>query len=287
MLTDILDRLGIEYDLVGSEAWAQCPMHEKRTGRADSNPSWSMNVESGLHKCFSCGYSGSAASLSFDLTGERIAPTERVVIDTSKLRMPPPAPLPHPTVDPAILLSMDDVADDALASRRITRETADEFGIRAREHLWVLPIRSPDLRSLWGWQVKAPGFVRNYPVGVRKSETLFRSCVEESRVVVVESPLDAARLQQLGIHAAATFGASVSEAQLDLLGRYYTVVLAMDADDAGRASQEKMAKGLLERGVIVRVAEHPAGAKDVGDMEDDAVREMVEAARIPLRMPGR
>ena len=54
----LLERLAIVIDrLDGSEAWALCPSHQ------DTKPSWSVNLRTGQHHCFSCGWGGGAADL--------------------------------------------------------------------------------------------------------------------------------------------------------------------------------------------------------------------------------
>ena len=62
-----LTALGIEGTLRGSELSAPCPMHEDRVGRPDANPSWSINIDTGLLNCFSCGYRGSVITLIADV----------------------------------------------------------------------------------------------------------------------------------------------------------------------------------------------------------------------------
>lgn len=41
----------------GPELWSTCPLHK------DRHPSWSINVHSGLHSCFSCKFGGTAVDL--------------------------------------------------------------------------------------------------------------------------------------------------------------------------------------------------------------------------------
>ena len=48
-VVDALGNLGIEYEEHGVEALALCPMHAERTGKEDNNPSWWINLESGMH----------------------------------------------------------------------------------------------------------------------------------------------------------------------------------------------------------------------------------------------
>jgi hypothetical protein len=51
------------------EVQGYCPMHEKRTGKEDHNPSWWINTNTGAHICFSCGYKGNIYTLVADIKG--------------------------------------------------------------------------------------------------------------------------------------------------------------------------------------------------------------------------
>ena len=53
----------------GIEVNGLCPMHKKRTGKEDHNPSWWINSETGAHICFSCGYKGNIYTLVADIKG--------------------------------------------------------------------------------------------------------------------------------------------------------------------------------------------------------------------------
>ena len=63
----LLARFGIEYRANGRELWAPCPAHEERT----AGGSWSINVQTGIHHCFSCGWGGNAAELVIQALGTR------------------------------------------------------------------------------------------------------------------------------------------------------------------------------------------------------------------------
>lgn len=68
----LLARLRIEYRADGGELWARCPAHD------DTKPSWSINVQSGVHHCFSCGWGGGPAALVLQALGvEELAWTPR------------------------------------------------------------------------------------------------------------------------------------------------------------------------------------------------------------------
>jgi hypothetical protein len=42
-------------------------MHFARTGKADNSPSWWINLSTGMHICFSCGYKGNLLQLVCDV----------------------------------------------------------------------------------------------------------------------------------------------------------------------------------------------------------------------------
>lgn len=53
----VLRYLEIEHTERHGEAWALCPAHD------DRRPSWSVNLTSGRHHCFSCGWGGGVVAL--------------------------------------------------------------------------------------------------------------------------------------------------------------------------------------------------------------------------------
>lgn len=69
----LLERLGIAVtQRDGAERWARCPAHAP-----DKSPSWSVNVHTGQHHCFSCGWGGGAAALVIRaLDADRLAWTD-------------------------------------------------------------------------------------------------------------------------------------------------------------------------------------------------------------------
>ena len=46
-----IESLGIDGDVRGNELIAACPAHKERTGRPDNDPSWSINLDKGMHHC--------------------------------------------------------------------------------------------------------------------------------------------------------------------------------------------------------------------------------------------
>lgn len=288
----VLDRLGIDYRLDEDEAWAHCPGHLARTGREDGSPSWSVNTLTGLHHCFSCGYSGDLPRLVEQLMhvshvkalgwlsdpGMLAAALERQVRPASVWREAPPA---HLNLDGFSLPPAHE-----LAARRITVAAAVRYEILWDGQGFILPIRDPG-HMLTGYQIKRGSYVRNRPRGVLKGATLFGLAAFEGRqAVLVESPLDAARLWSAGVDGAlASFGAQVTGEQLDLIVQVASsAVVALDDDDAGQLAAERVETRLARRIWPVRLFSYPRAyeGKDPGDLTDMQVLEGVAKARTRL-----
>jgi DNA primase len=114
---------------------------------------------------------------------------------------------------------------------------------------------------------------KNTP-GLPKSKILFNlhRVKTSTTVYVVESSFDAIRLDQVGFPAVATLGANVSASQIKLLEKYFNnVVLVADNDEAGAIMKDKLVEKL---GHLVTVIQLDKKYKDIGDMDDDAIRKL-------------
>ena len=90
-----------------------------------------------------------------------------------------------------------------------------------------------------GWQEKwfHERRFNNYPPKIAKSQSLFGYERREEDMIVVESPLDVARLASLGIFGGvAVCGSAVSTAQINLIRSAKRLIIAMDNDKAGVSS---------------------------------------------------
>ena len=269
----------------GDEVQGLCPMHKARTGNEDHNPSWWINLGTGVHFCFSCGYKGNVYTLVADLKGMDFFDAKEFVEKESELEvgvllrrireLPQYVPSSEDDIgmSEARLAVYTDVPDNELRKRFLTKESVDKYGVLwdKQNEAWILPIRDPNSFALMGWQEKgAKGrFFRNQPMGVKKSKTLFgiNLVPNDEMWVVVESPLDAVRLGALGYHGVATFGAIMSEDQGKLLRRASVVYAAFDNDDAGKKASEQMLGFARRYGMELKFFNY-AGitVKDVGDM---------------------
>ena len=279
-----LDRLGIEGRESGDELVAACPQHLARTGRADAHPSWSINLQTGLFLCFSCGYRGSLHTLVMDLEGVADLDAARDFVVKGSLsntlaRIPgayTPA-RPRQGIPEFELSGYSSPPLWACRQRGVTPSSCAHYGVLwdLYEESWILPIRDHD-GLLLGWQEKSQvgRMFKNYPPGVKKSSTLFGYHVfDGGQMIVVESPLDAVRLHSVGLTGAvATYGAIVSRQQIRLMTAADEVVMALDADAAGRkASRELLTQ---TRGVLKSVrffTYKDEECKDPGDLTSEQI----------------
>ena len=160
--------------------------------------------------------------------------------------------------------------------RKITKDSMKKFdlGYSESQDMVTIPVHSPDgiLVGFVGRSVEGKEF-KNTPK-LPKGKTLFNlNRVKSSRrIYVVESSFDAIRLDQCGFPAVATLGSNVSNFQTDLLKQYFNdIIVIADNDDAGN----NMAKRLQEKlGSRVSILHLDKKYKDIGDMEDDNIKEL-------------
>lgn len=307
----VLEALGIEATERGVEANALCPMHAQRTGRSDNSPSWWINLDTGQHICFSCGYKGNVAQLvcdvnefyiktfnayAYDYDTARTWLAEVSAIPVEKLlamvkALPnrieaAPKPL---EMSEARLAVFVDPPQAILDSRNITAESAAEYGVLwdEKKATWILPLREPHFNRLMGWQEKGTAHRTffNRPAGLQRSKTLFGiENQKEDVVIVVESPLDCLRIRSAGISGAvATCGTTLSDDQIKLLRSSEKIVCAFDnpqVDKAGRKASDEMRVYARKYGLNLFFFNYGiSGKKDPGDMTDEEIRWGIENAK--------
>lgn len=162
------------------------------------------------------------------------------------------------------------------AGRSITEESVKKFwlGYSEKQDMVTIPVHSPDGLEIGfvGRSIEGKDF-KNTP-GLPKSKTLFNihRVKTASRVYVVESSFDAIRLDQVGFPAVATLGANVSNAQTDLLQKYFNdIIVIADNDEAGGNMKNKIAERLGSRVSVIKLDKK---YKDIGDMPDDEIKKL-------------
>lgn len=294
-MEDFLHGLGIEtYGARGSEVKALCPGHLDRTGKLDRNPSWSINADTGAHNCFSCGFRGGLQYLVSYVNGIPMeAAEEWVQTTTSDLAkrleraLAPKQVVEKPEVDitEANLAAYSTPPADMLLGRGITTTAATHYGILydARRECWIIPIRDA-FGKLLGWQEKSSTgrYFRNYPTGIQKSKSLFGyDKYEGGTMVVVESPLDVARLASVGVFGGvATYGTAISKEQLNLIKGADRVVMAMDNDEAGKATSLNLVNKARDLWMEFWLFDYShVDVKDIGAMSKNEILQGLDRAK--------
>lgn len=283
-IAQVLQNLGVDVHRIGErEITGKCPVHIRTVGREDRSPSWSMNASNGLWICFSCGARGSLGSLIHELSDGKdgVDPftIQKLLVESSYSSLVTPKPTESEIyVDREAFFSFSRIPENLSESRNLNPDILHRHGVRWNQErkAWAIPIMSPTGR-LDGWQEKKFDSVKNYPIGVKKSQTLFGvERFTSSTAVIVESPLDVVRFAAVGIahtQALATFGAYVSDAQIELILHLADkIVIAMDNDDAGVQSSKKIYKqiGTPRKGLFWWNYSNTT-AKDIGDMSDNEI----------------
>jgi DNA primase len=159
------------------------------------------------------------------------------------------------------------------SGRKITEQSVKKFtlGYSDNRDMVTIPVHSPDGMAVGfvGRSVEGKDF-KNTPK-LPKSKVLFNlhRVKSSSRIYVVESSLDAIRLDQVGFPAVATLGANVSSIQIELLRKYFNnIFIVADNDEAGGNMKERAVERLGSRVSVIQLDKK---YKDIGDMDDEAI----------------
>jgi DNA primase len=171
-----------------------------------------------------------------------------------------------------------------LASRGLSRETLDTFGVGffggrgSMAGRAVVPIHNAkgELVAYAGRSVDQREPKYRFPAGFRKSEELFNfhraSETDTDTVIVVEGFFDCMRVHESGFpNVVALMGCTCARPQEDLLAeRFERVVLMLDGDEPGREAQRLLVVQFAGR-CFVRTAAVPDGKQPDQLSADDLV----------------
>ena len=163
-------------------------------------------------------------------------------------------------------------------SRGITKDSVERYrlGYSTSQDMVTIPVYSPDGICLGfvGRSIQGKRFKNS--TNLPKSKTLFNLSRNKrvDKVFVVESSFDAIRIEQVGGHAVATLGATISKEQRKLLKQYFNQVIALgDNDEAGQNMSNKLLTDLgYDKCIIAKL---PSSFKDVSDLDDERLKEFV------------
>jgi DNA primase len=274
---DIEAEFGLDYIIY-------CPYHSNTR-----TPAGEVSKESGLFFCFGCQTTKNLTELVMHVSGRTYFEALRYIKSKEKESDI------SAVVNKALYAKPDFIQYDevlikrlnvqALESprairyfegRKIIKESIAKFGLgySEKQDSVTIPIHSPDGMTIGfvARTVEGKDF-KNTP-GLPKSKVLFNlhRIKSSATVYVVESSFDAIRLDQVGFPAVATLGANVSVSQIELLKRYFNnIVLIADNDEAGKIMSEKLVERLGSQITIINIDKK---YKDIGDMDDDSIRQL-------------
>ena len=279
----VLNGAGVEIEAeFGNDFIVYCPYHNN-----SRTPAGEVAKDSGLFFCFGCQTTKNLEEFIMFTTGRSYFETARYIksketetnIEAAVNKAMYAAP-DFVQYDEVLIKRLNNQALESpramryYAGRYITEDSIKKFslGFSEKQDMITIPVHSPDGMTIGfvGRSVEGKEF-KNTP-GLPKSKVLFNlHRVKTSSIIyVVESSFDAIRLDQVGFPAVATLGANVSASQMKLLEKYFNnVVLVADNDEAGAIMKDKLIEKL---GSLVSVINIDKKYKDIGDMDDDAIR---------------
>jgi DNA primase len=281
----VLNGSGIEIEAeFGNDFIVYCPYHNN-----SRTPAGEVAKDSGLFFCFGCQTTKNLEEFIMFTTGRSYFETARYIKSketeanieniVNKAMYAPPDFVQY---DEVLIKRLNNQALESpramryYSGRSITEDSVKKFwlGYSEKQDMVTIPVHSPDGLTIGfvGRSVEGKEF-KNTP-GLPKSKVLFNlHRVKTSSIIyVVESSFDAIRLDQVGFPAVATLGANVSASQIKLLEKYFNnVVLVADNDDAGAIMKDKLIEKL---GSLVSVVTIDKKYKDIGDMDDSAIRDI-------------
>ena len=290
----VIQNSGIEVVGEVPNGWIMfCPFHNNyRT------PAGEMDKSGGHFYCFSCGTSISLIDFVIKLTQKtyfesiRFIKSFEVAINiVDNLELAFENRTEFEIFDEFTIKRLNNQAINSpravryFEGRRISQESIKRFslGYSEKQDMVTIPITTPDGLNYVGFvgrSVEGKDF-KNTPK-LPKSKILFnlhRARLHDT-VYVVESSFDAIRLDQCGIASVATLGSSVSKVQIQLLTKHFNnVILVPDNDDAGKDMAHRVIDVIGPRAVSIGL---PSRFKDIGDMTDSDIEQLVKKTQDPL-----
>ena len=263
-----------------------CPFHNNYR-----SPAGEVDKRSGFFFCFSCQHVADLTELVMKTSGRTYFEAIRFIkskeTETDLSYQINQSLVTKPDYVQYDELLMKRLNSQALVSPRamryyngrlISEQSVKRFdlGYSEKQDMVTIPVHSPDGLPVGfvGRSVEGKEF-KNTP-GLPKSKVLFNlhRVKTAGKVYVVESSFDAIRLDQCGFPAVATLGANVSNFQTDLLQKYFNnIIVIADNDEAGGNMKDKIIERLGSRVTVIKLDKQ---YKDIGDMSDDAIKNLDE-----------
>lgn len=270
-----------------------CPYHNNyRT------PAGEISKTTGMFFCFACYESHNLCELVMFLTKKTYFESVRIIdsfatdlntvdmLNSILQKNDDLKPYDESMIERLHIQALDSFrAMNYYSNRLISVESIKRFklGYSENQDMVIIPVKDPSGRFFVGFvarSVEGKDF-KNTP-GLPKSKVLFNlhNAKKYDTVYVVESSFDAIRLDQNGMAAVATLGANVTNNQIELLKKYFNnVAVVADNDDAGKSMQNLILDKVGKRATIIPI---PQRFKDVGEMQDADIQELITRIKDPL-----
>jgi DNA primase len=279
----VLTGAGIDIESeVDSDYIMFCPFHGNHR-----TPAGEVDKSSGVFFCFSCHHVTGLVELVMHISGRTYFEAVRYIKSkedggnleaeiNKKLHVKPM----YSQYDQVLIKRLNQQALESPRAMRyyfgrsITEQSVKKFalGYSEKQDMVTIPVASPDGMEVGfvGRSIEGKDF-KNTP-GLPKGKVLFNlhRVKTSSKVYVVESSFDAIRLDQCGFPAVATLGANVSNIQIELLQKYFNdIIVVADNDEAGGNMKDRILEKVGSRASVLQLNKE---YKDIGDMDDEAIR---------------
>ncbi len=264
-----------------------CPFHNN-----SRTPAAEVHKTNGMFYCFACQETKELTEVIMQASGRSYFEAARLIDSKSDERNL--VEVLQETLDKKIefkeydLSMIDKLNNSALTSeravnyyksRKITKDSVIKYklGYSEKQDMVTIPVYSPEGLCLGFVGRSVEGKIFKNTSGLPKSKTLFniQRAKRYDKVFVVESSFDAIRLEQVGVHAVATLGATISKEQRKLLKQYFNEVIVLgDNDEAGQNMSKKM---IAYFGTGCIAPPLPEGIKDVSDLSNEDLKVFVDS----------
>ncbi len=264
-----------------------CPFHNN-----SRTPAAEIHKTNGMFYCFACQETKTLEEVIMQASGRSYFEAARLIDSKSEtknlveeLQQTLDKKIEFKEYDLSIIDKLNESAlNSARAanyykSRKITKDSVIKYklGYSEKQDMVTIPVYSPDGLCLGFVGRSVEGKIFKNTSGLPKSKTLFnlQRAKRYDKVFVVESSFDAIRLEQIGVHAVATLGATISKEQRKLLKQYFNEVIVLgDNDEAGQNMSKKM---IAYFGIGCIAPPLPEGIKDVSDLSDENLKNFTDS----------
>lgn len=286
---DEFKNMGLSYSRHGNELKSQCPWPERHLSGRDTNPSFTVNLGTGVYYCNACGSRGNIHT--FYMETRHVDKQEAWFALGDALGIERPTDVDsRPAIDPALpvtyhnaLMQSTGVIRDVLREKRgMTDETLSRFLIGWDGERVTIPIYDEfsDLvnirRYKWNSYEDSAKMI-NYEdqIGNAYGEDRvygIEHLTDESCEALIwcEGEWDRLVCEQVGFPACTTTaGAGNFRAEwLKLISRKKRLYICYDNDDAGKRATEYMVENLRGTSVKIFIVKWPQTFKEKGDITD-------------------